>query len=54
MNKALEDKDYVAGDYSIARHGHCWLVVPHERQGIDLAEFPNVKRWFEALASAKL
>ena len=49
LNKALEDKDYVAGDYSIADMAIVGWVVPHERQGIDLAEFPNVKRWFEAL-----
>jgi GST-like protein len=26
-------------------------VRPHANQGIDLAEFPNVKRWFDAIAA---
>ena len=28
----------------------CWpWVVPYHNQGIDLAEFPNVKRWYETI-----
>ncbi|WP_319485346.1 glutathione S-transferase N-terminal domain-containing protein [uncultured Cohaesibacter sp.] len=49
LNKALEGRDYVAGDYSIADMAIVGWVVSHERQAIDLDEFPNVKRWFEAL-----
>nr|WP_320141932.1 glutathione S-transferase N-terminal domain-containing protein [uncultured Cohaesibacter sp.] len=49
LNKALEGRDYVAGDYSIADMAIVGWVVPHERQGIDLEEFPNIKRWFAAL-----
>jgi GST-like protein len=26
-------------------------VVPHEKQGIDLAEFPHVRRWFTQIAA---
>jgi GST-like protein len=49
MNRRLGDAEYLAGDYSIADIA-CWpWVVPHERQGQDLNEFPNVKRWFEAV-----
>jgi len=40
---------YVVGDYSIADMA-CWpWVVPHERQGQRLDEFPHVKRWFETV-----
>nr|WP_321525342.1 glutathione S-transferase N-terminal domain-containing protein [uncultured Cohaesibacter sp.] len=49
LNKALAGRDYVAGDYSIADMAIVGWVVPHERQAIDLEEFPNVKRWFEVL-----
>nr|WP_321456751.1 glutathione S-transferase N-terminal domain-containing protein [uncultured Cohaesibacter sp.] len=53
LNKALEGRDYVAGDYSIADMAIVGWVVPHERQGIDLDEFPNVKRWFATLKVRK-
>jgi GST-like protein len=26
-------------------------VVPHERQGQDLNDFPHLKRWFETIAA---
>jgi GST-like protein len=49
MNRRLGDAEYLAGDYSIADIA-CWpWIVPHERQGQDLNDFPNVKRWFEAV-----
>ena len=49
LNKALEGKEFVAGDYSIADMAIVGWAVPHERQNIDLDEFPNVKRWFAAM-----
>ncbi|WP_373235572.1 glutathione S-transferase N-terminal domain-containing protein [Cohaesibacter celericrescens] len=49
LNKALEGKDFVAGDYSIADMAIVGWVVPYERQNIDLAEFPNVESWFAAM-----
>jgi GST-like protein len=49
MNRRLADVEYLAGDYSIADIA-CWpWIVSHERQGQDLDEFTNVKRWFEAV-----
>ncbi len=46
MNKRLEDREFLAGDYSIADMA-CWpWVVPYERQGQDLESFPNLARWF--------
>jgi GSH-dependent disulfide-bond oxidoreductase len=51
MNKRLADRDFLAGDYSIADMA-CWgWVVPYERQGQDLNDFPNLKRWFDALSA---
>ena len=49
MNKRLGSVEYLAGDYSIADMASIGWVVPHENQGQDLAEFPNLKRWFESV-----
>lgn len=49
MNIRLADREYLAGDYSIADMAAWPWVVPHEGQGQDLNEFPNLKRWFEAV-----
>lgn len=49
MDIRLRDREYLAGDYSIADMAAWPWVVPHERQGQDLNEFPNLKRWFEAI-----
>jgi GST-like protein len=49
LDTRLADREFVAGDYSIADMAIVGWAKSHERQGIDLAEFPNAKRWFEAL-----
>lgn len=51
MNKRLADREYLAGDYSIADMASFPWVRPYRNQGQDLEEFPNLKRWFEAIAS---
>lgn len=51
MNTRLSDRAYLAGDYSIADMACYPWVVPIERQGHTLEEFPNLKRWFEAIAA---
>ncbi len=49
LNKRLADRDFIAGDYSIAdMAGYPW-IVPYERQGQNLDDFPHLKRWFEAI-----
>jgi GST-like protein len=49
MERRLGDAEYLAGDYSIADIA-CWpWIVSHERQGQDLDDFRDVKRWFEAI-----
>ena len=50
MNKRLEDREFLAGDYSIADMACYPWIVSHERQGQDLNDFPNVKRWFQQIA----
>ncbi len=51
MDRRLADRPFLAGaDYSIADMASYPWIVPHERQGQDLNDFPNLKRWFEAIA----
>ncbi|HML08874.1 MAG TPA: glutathione S-transferase N-terminal domain-containing protein [Xanthobacteraceae bacterium] len=49
MNKRLAGRPYLAGDYSIADMASYPWVVPWERQGQNIADFPNVKRWLDAI-----
>jgi GST-like protein len=50
MDRRLVDRPYFTGDdYTIADIANMGWAMRHERHGIDLAEFPNVKRWYEAL-----
>jgi len=51
LNKQLAGRDYIAGEYSIADMACYPWIVPHERQGQDLASFPNLRRWFDAIAA---
>ena len=51
MNKRLADRDYLAGEYSIADMASYPWVVPWERQGQNIADFPHLKRWLEAIAA---
>jgi GST-like protein len=49
LDRRLRDHAYLAGDYSIADIATMpWLRFP-ERQGVDIEEYPNVKRWREAI-----
>ena len=49
LDKRLADREFVAGDYSIADMASYPWIVPYERQGQKLDDFPNVKRWFETV-----
>jgi GST-like protein len=51
MDRRLGEAEFLAGGYSIADMA-CWpWVRPHKRQGQDLADFPNLRRWFEAMGA---
>ncbi|MEO8134034.1 MAG: glutathione binding-like protein, partial [Betaproteobacteria bacterium] len=51
LNKRLADRDYVAGDsYTIADMACYPWTVSHERQRQNLDDFPNLKRWYNAIA----
>ena len=50
MDKRLAVREYLAGDdYSIADIATFPWAARHEWQGVDLAEFANVKRWYDAI-----
>jgi GST-like protein len=49
LNRRLADREYLAGEYSIADMASYPWIVPWERQGQKLDEFPHIKRWFEAI-----
>jgi GST-like protein len=49
LNKRLADREFVAGEYSIADMASYPWIVPYERQGQKLEDFPHLKRWFEAI-----
>ncbi|HEX9448784.1 MAG TPA: glutathione binding-like protein, partial [Dongiaceae bacterium] len=49
LNKRLADRPFIAGDYSIADMACYPWIVPYERQGQKLEDFPHLKRWFEAI-----
>jgi GSH-dependent disulfide-bond oxidoreductase len=51
LNKQLSSHPFVAGDYSIADMACYPWIVPYERQGQNLDNFPHLKRWFEAIRS---
>ncbi len=54
LNKRLADREFVAGDfYSSADMASYPWVVPWERQGQNIEEFPHLKRWLEAIAGRK-
>lgn len=50
LNKRLDGRDFVAGNYSIADMAMYPWIVPHEKQGQNLNDFPNLKRWFNTIA----
>ena len=50
LDKRLADRPYLAGDsYSIADIATYPWIVPYERQGQSLDDFPHLQRWFEAI-----
>ncbi len=47
LNKQLADRDYIAGDYSIADMACYPWITGYERQSQDLNDFGHLKGWFE-------
>jgi GSH-dependent disulfide-bond oxidoreductase len=52
LEQRLNGRDWIAGNgYSIADIATFPWIARHEWQGIDLARYPNVKRWFDTIAA---
>jgi GST-like protein len=51
MNKRLADRPFLAGEYSIADMASYPWVVPHERQGQNINDFPHLKKWLDTIAA---
>jgi GST-like protein len=49
LNTRLEGREYLAGDVSIADFATLPWVFRHDWQEVDLADFPNVNRWYDTL-----
>ena len=49
LNKRLADREYVAGEYSIADMSCYTWVVPWKGLGQDMGDFPRLHRWFESI-----
>ncbi|MBC7537391.1 MAG: glutathione S-transferase N-terminal domain-containing protein [Bacteriovorax sp.] len=50
LNTALKERDFIAGEYSIADMAIYPWIVPYQMQSQDLNDFPEVKRWFDNIA----
>jgi GSH-dependent disulfide-bond oxidoreductase len=50
LDKRLSQQRFIAGNYSIADMAAYPWIVPYERQGLKLEDFPHLKRWFEAMS----
>ena len=49
LDKRLDQVEYIAGKYSIADMAIFPWTISHATQGHSLDDFPNVKRWFNAI-----
>jgi GSH-dependent disulfide-bond oxidoreductase len=49
MDNVLIEREYLAGDYSIADMASFPWVTAYKRYEVDLDKFQNVRRWFDSL-----
>ena len=49
MERILTEREYLAGDYSIADMASFPWVTAYKRYEVDLDSFTNVRRWFDAI-----
>jgi GST-like protein len=51
LDRRLGEAEYLAGSYSIADIATWPWISRFEWQTVDLKEFPNVLRWYKAIAA---
>ena len=51
MDRRLGEAKYFAYEYSIADMAIFPWTRSHPNQGVDLADYPNVKRWYDSIES---
>ena len=51
LNKRLQDREFVVGDYSIADIAIWPWISRFNWQTIDIAQYPNVTRWYLSVAA---
>ena len=51
VDTRLADRDYVAGEYSIADMAIYPWFLHHAREGVDIGELPHVRRWMDAIGA---
>lgn len=49
LNKQLEGRDFIAGEYSIADMACYPWTLYFERQNVDLADYPTIRAWQERI-----
>lgn len=49
MDVRLRDREFLAGEYSIADIASFPWILPYKRLGNDLDKFENVRRWFDVI-----
>lgn len=49
MNRRLEEREFLAGDYSIADIASFPWVMSYKRLGADLDQFAKLRRWFDTI-----
>ncbi len=49
LDRQLAGRDFIAGEFSIADIACYPWIVPHAAHGQQLAQFPHLQRWFDAM-----
>ncbi len=53
LDRRLADHEYLADDYSVADIATWPWISRYEWQTVDLSQYPNVKRWYVAIANRR-